>query len=69
VLIELLKKRTHSSKTVRSFMNASVFEVRTAGCIEITVFRGVTTPDLVNDYQCFGGIRSVRLNLEMCCIS
>ena len=50
-------------------MNASVFEVRTAGCIEVTVFRDVMPPDLVNDYQCFGGIRSVHLNLEMCRIS
>jgi len=37
-------KEKSSLKTVHSFMNASVFEVRTAGCIEITVFRDVMAP-------------------------
>ena len=54
-----------SSKNVR----APVLEVRTAGYIEIAVFQNVMPPDLVNDYQCFGGIRSVHLNLEMCRVS
>jgi hypothetical protein len=50
-------------------MNASVFEVRTAGCIEITVLRDAMPPVMVNDYQCFGGIRPVLLNIEICRIS
>jgi len=44
-------------------MNASVFEVRAAGCIEIAVFRDVVPPDLVNDYQCFGGSLCGHLNV------